>query len=97
MTEGPGVFRLINMNSVTKTYQGKNGPFNAVDNDSLKVEENEIFGLIGESGAGKSTLLRFINALESPTEGHVTVDDTDVFHLSRKQLRQHQKGIGMIF
>ncbi len=88
---------MINMNSVTKTYQGKNGPFNAVDNVSLKVEENEIFGLIGESGAGKSTLLRFINALESPTEGHVTVDDTDVFHLSRKQLRQHQKGIGMIF
>lgn len=85
------------MNGVTKTYQGKNGPFNAVDNVSLKVEENEIFGLIGESGAGKSTLLRFINALESPTEGHVTVDDTDVFHLSRKQLRQHQKGIGMIF
>ena len=85
------------MNSVTKTYQGKNGPFNAVDNVSLKVEDNEIFGLIGESGAGKSTLLRFINALESPTEGHVTVDDTDVFHLSRKQLRQHQKGIGMIF
>ncbi|HIV81319.1 MAG TPA: ATP-binding cassette domain-containing protein, partial [Candidatus Salinicoccus merdavium] len=88
---------MINMNSVTKTYQGKNGPFNAVDNVSLKVEDNEIFGLIGESGAGKSTLLRFINALESPTEGHVTVDDTDVFHLSRKQLRQHQKGIGMIF
>lgn len=88
---------MINMNSVTKTYQGKNGPFNAVDKVSLKVEENEIFGLIGESGAGKSTLLRFINALESPTEGYVSVDDTDVFNLSRKQLRQHQKGIGMIF
>lgn len=92
-----GVFRLINMDSVTKTYDGKNGLFNAVDDVSLKIKENEIFGLIGESGAGKSTLLRFINALESPSQGRVAVDDIDVFTLSGKQLRQHQKGIGMIF
>lgn len=88
---------MIDIRNVTKTYQGKDGPFNAVDNVSLNIDENEIFGLIGESGAGKSTLLRFINALETPTEGHVTVDDTDVFSLSGKKLRQHQKGIGMIF
>lgn len=94
---GTGVSRLINMNGVTKTYQGKNGLFNAVDDVSIKIDENEIFGLVGESGAGKSTLLRFINALETPSEGRVTVDDTDVFSLSGKKLRQHQKGIGMIF
>ena len=88
---------MINMAGVTKTYDGKNGLFNAVDNVSFKVEENEIFGLIGESGAGKSTLLRFINALESPSQGKVTVGDIEVFNLSGKQLRQHQKDIGMIF
>lgn len=88
---------MIRMDNVTKTYQGQNGAFNAVDNVSLNIEKNEIFGLIGESGAGKSTLLRFINALETPTEGHVSVDGTDVFNLSKKKLRYHQKGIGMIF
>ena len=88
---------MINIHNVTKTYQGKNGPFNAVDNVSLNIGANEIFGLIGESGAGKSTLLRFINALETPSEGQVTVDDIDVFSLSGKKLRHHQKGIGMIF
>lgn len=92
-----GVCKLIVMDNVTKTYQGQKGAFNAVADVSLKIDENEIFGLIGESGAGKSTLLRFINALEMPTEGSVSVDDTDVFNLSKKKLRQYQKGIGMIF
>lgn len=91
------MFKVINIHNVTKTYHRKDGPFNAVNNVSLNIDENEIFGLIGESGAGKSTLLRFINALETPTEGHVTVDDTDLFSLSAKKLRYHQKGIGMIF
>ncbi|WP_072709501.1 methionine ABC transporter ATP-binding protein [Lacicoccus alkaliphilus] len=85
------------MNNVTRTYQGQDGEFNAVDDVSLEIGENEIFGLIGESGAGKSTVLRFINALETPTSGVVEVDGTDVFSLSKKKLRAHQKGIGMIF
>lgn len=88
---------MIKMNNVTRTYQGQDGEFNAVDNISLEIGENEIFGLIGESGAGKSTVLRFINALETPTSGVVEVDGTDVFSLSKKKLREHQKGIGMIF
>lgn len=88
---------MITMANVTKTYQGQEGAFNAVDDVSLEIGENEIFGLIGESGAGKSTVLRFINALETPTTGTVKVDGTDVFSLSKKKLRQHQKSIGMIF
>lgn len=88
---------MITMANVTKTYKGQDGAFNAVDDVSLEIGENEIFGLIGESGAGKSTVLRFINALETPTVGTVKVDGTDVFSLSKKRLRQHQKSIGMIF
>lgn len=88
---------MITMSNVTKTYHGQDGAFNAVDDVSLKIGDNEIFGLIGESGAGKSTVLRFINALETPTTGSVEVDGTNVFSLSKKKLRQHQKSIGMIF
>lgn len=45
-----------------------------VKNISLKVEEGELFGLIGPDGAGKTTLLRSICTLLQPTGGKITVE-----------------------
>lgn len=41
--------------------------------------------------------MRFINALEVPDAGHVLVDGVDVEQLSKRELRNHQQNIGMIF
>lgn len=92
-----GVSELIELKSVSKGFIGQNGAFKAVDQVSLFIEKNELFGVIGESGAGKSTLLRFINALEQPDEGQIIVDNVDVQQLSKKELRLYQKKISMIF
>lgn len=89
--------KLIELKNISKKFIGKNGPFKAVDNVSLVIEDNELFGVIGESGAGKSTLLRFINALEKPDSGQVLVNGVDVQQLTKKELRLHQKQISMIF
>lgn len=91
------VASVIELSQVSKYYQGQNGTFKAVDDITLTVKSNEIFGVIGESGAGKSTLLRFINALEQPDEGQVIVDGVLVQDLSSKGLRTFRKDIGMIF
>ncbi|MDN6625906.1 MAG: ATP-binding cassette domain-containing protein [Pisciglobus halotolerans] len=88
---------MIELKNVTKTFNSRNGQLKAVDNISLLIKKHEIFGVIGESGAGKSTLLRFINALETPDEGQVVVDDVDVQQLTKKDLRLFKKRIGMIF
>ena len=88
---------MIEIKNVSKYFTGDDGPFKAVDNVSLTIEDNEIFGVIGESGAGKSTLLRFINALEIPEEGQVIVNGTDIQSLTNRALRAHQKDIGIIF
>lgn len=88
---------MIELKHVSKTYDGLSGTFHAVDDVSLSIRKNEIFGIIGESGAGKSTLLRFINALESIDQGAVYVDGLEVAKLSKRHLRQHRKHIGMIF
>lgn len=82
---------------MTKTFHGLTGTFNALNDVTLTVQDREIFGLIGESGAGKSTLLRFINVLEQPTSGEVTVNGTAVKDLKAGRLRNFQKDIGMIF
>lgn len=88
---------MIQLRNVSKQYQGENGIFKAVDDISLSIERNEIFGVIGESGAGKSTLLRFINGLEVPDAGSVHVDGNNIHELNKKDLRLYQKRVGMIF
>lgn len=88
---------MIELVNTTKRFEGRYGPFFAVDNISLKIHDQEIFGVIGESGAGKSTLVRFINALERPDSGQVKVDNVDVLSLSKRELQQYRKDIGMIF
>ncbi|WP_019153548.1 methionine ABC transporter ATP-binding protein [Robertmurraya massiliosenegalensis] len=88
---------MIEMKSVYKTYKRKNVTTEALKGIDLKVEEGDIFGVIGYSGAGKSTLVRLVNYLERPTGGQVTVDGQMLGNLSDSQLRTMKKQIGMIF
>ncbi len=45
--------------------------FNALKNISFKVNEGEIFGVIGKNGSGKSTLLRVIAGIYKPDSGSI--------------------------
>lgn len=88
---------MIELVNTTKRFEGKSGSFLAVDNISLSIKDQEVFGVVGESGAGKSTLVRFINALERPDSGQVLVDNVEVLSLSKGELQYFRKDIGMIF
>ena len=84
------MIRLINVN---KRY----GELQAVDNISLEIPSNTIFGIIGKSGAGKSTLVRLISLLEPVDSGEIYYGDSRVDTLTGKLLRNQHKKIGMIF
>lgn len=88
---------MIRFEHVSKTFQTKNGPFDALKDVSFEIEKGDIYGVIGYSGAGKSTLIRMVNALETPTYGNVWVEGKDIGTLNQKELRNLRKGIGMIF
>lgn len=88
---------MIRFEHVSKTFQTKNGPFDALKDVSFEIEKGDIYGVIGYSGAGKSTLIRMVNALETPTSGNVWVEGKDIGTLNQKELRNLRKGIGMIF
>lgn len=88
---------MIRFEHVSKTFQTKNGPFDALKDVSFEIEKGDIYGVIGYSGAGKSTLIRMVNALETPTSGNVWVEGKDIGTLNQKKLRNLRKGIGMIF
>ena len=64
---------------------------------SFAVDGNNLVSIIGPSGAGKSTLIRCINRLTEPTSGSVSLDGTELTDLSKKELRNARRDIGMIF
>ena len=84
---------MIDLKNITVDFDG----FKAVDDVSLKVEKNDIYGIVGFSGAGKSTLVRTINLLQRPTSGEVIVNGENILDLSKSELRAKRKNIGMIF
>lgn len=88
---------LIQLTHVKKTFEGKNGRIDAVNDVSLTVEPGDIYGIVGYSGAGKSTLVRLLNGLELPTAGEVIVNKQNILALKNKELRAFRKNIGMIF
>lgn len=57
----------LKIDCVTKQY----GKFTAVDQLSLEIPENQIFGFLGANGAGKTTTFRMILGLIDPTAGTV--------------------------
>lgn len=88
---------MIELVNVEKTYFSKAGDIHALKTTNLKIDEGEVFGIIGLSGAGKSTLVRCINMLEKPTAGKVFVDGEELTAMSEAQLRKTRQSIGMIF
>ena len=69
----------------------------AVDDVSLDIPSNTVYGIIGRSGAGKSTLVRLVSMLEKPDQGEVYYDDRRVDNLLKDELIQERRKIGMIF
>ncbi len=58
---------LIEVNSVTKDFSNHR----ALDNVSIKVPRQSIFGMLGPNGAGKTTLIRIINQIIGPDKGEI--------------------------
>lgn len=87
---------MLELRHVTKRYQTASGTVHALRDVCLKIQDGEIFGVIGMSGAGKSTLVRCINMLDRPDSGEVLVDGRDVAGMSSIELRDLRRGIAMI-
>ncbi len=61
----------IEFKNITKIY----GSTRALDNVSLRFEENKIYGLLGRNGAGKTTLLNIITGRIFADSGEVLIDN----------------------
>ena len=53
----------------------------------LRIDPNQIAGLVGGTGAGKSTLMSLVPRFYDPSTGFVMLDDRDVREITKKSLR----------
>lgn len=67
------------------------------DGLSMCIPRGRITGIMGPSGTGKTTLLKIIGGQVRPDSGQVIVDGKDVCRLSRDELFELRKDIGMLF
>ena len=86
---------MIEIKNLRKTWDDDGSM--VLDDINLRIEDGDIYALVGRSGAGKSTLLRCINGLTSYQSGSLTVDGCEIKDMSEKELRQFRRRIGMIF
>lgn len=66
---------MIDIYNLEKSF----GKTKALSGINLKIEERQVFGLVGTNGAGKSTLLRLLSGVLKPEAGTVTIDDMRVY------------------
>ena len=88
---------MIEIKNVNKMFYQGNKEIVALKDINLTITKGTIFGVIGSSGAGKSTLIRCVNMLEAPSSGAIVIDGVDLTTLSKKQLSEARRDIGMIF
>lgn len=82
----------LELQDVTKRFDGPEGEIIAVDDLSLSVDDGEFLVLLGPSGCGKTTTLRMIGGLEEPSEGDVLFDDIRV-----NDVKPRNRDVAMVF
>lgn len=85
---------MIYFNNVTKKYKGS---VVSLEDINITITQGEFVAIVGHSGAGKTTLTKLILAEESPTNGTVFFESTDINKLSSKNLRKFRRKIGVVF
>ena len=64
---------------------------------NLDVWNGEIVVVLGPSGSGKSTMLRCINLLETPTAGHILIEDKELTGTQKTDVNMLRRDLGMVF
>jgi len=77
---------MIELQNVTKRFGEGAVTVTALDDIDLRVDPGEFVVVLGPSGSGKTTLLNLVGALDTASDGLVTVDGKDISHASRKDL-----------
>ncbi len=89
---------LIHLNGVTKVFVTDEVETHALSGIHLDIQKGEYISIAGPSGCGKSTLLAILGLLDSPSDGHYTLNTQPVQGLKMSErARIRNREIGFIF
>jgi putative ABC transport system ATP-binding protein len=90
--------KVLELNNVHKIYNSSEVKVHAVNGITIDFEEGEFSAIVGPSGSGKTTLLNMIGGLDTPTEGKILVNGTDLSTLKSSDLIDFRmRNIGFVF
>lgn len=85
---------MIKAKNICKSF----GQLQVLKGVDIEVADGEFVSIIGASGAGKTTLLQIIGTLDTPDDGSLEVDGTNVLQLRGNALADFRnKHVGFVF
>jgi len=89
---------FIKIENLTKIYGQGEAAVVALDHVNITLGRGEFVAVMGPSGCGKSTLLHLTGGLDRPSEGTVSLDGQEIFHMDDSHLTElRRRRIGFIF
>ncbi len=85
---------MINLDNISKTYQGQVKVLTGVN---ILIKPGEFVSIVGQSGAGKTTLVRLLIGEEHVDQGRIIIGDWDITKISRHEVPYLRRQIGVIF
>ena len=65
---------------------------------TFSIEKGEFVIILGPSGAGKSTVLNILGGMDTPDEGKIIIDGTDISKFNSKSLTKYRRDdVGFVF
>ena len=93
---------MLEIENLKTNFNTYDGVVKALDGVNLKIEDGEIFGLVGETGSGKSvtcySALKLLPKAGEIVDGTIRLNGEDITNASDERLREIRGGeIGIIF
>ncbi|MGN7103300.1 ABC transporter ATP-binding protein [Ralstonia holmesii] len=89
---------VVKLAGVSRLYRQGGNAVRALQQINLEIRRGDFAVLVGPSGSGKTTLLNVIGGLDSPSEGRVWVDGTEIGQLGKSALSEIRlRKIGFVF
>jgi lipoprotein-releasing system ATP-binding protein len=91
-------FKLLSVQSISKSYPSGNTFRKVLDGLSLEIKKGETIAIVGPSGSGKTTLLNIIGTLDKADSGEIFFEGTDLMKMDSNDFPAFRnRKIGMVF
>ncbi|MBI5214315.1 MAG: ABC transporter ATP-binding protein [Ignavibacteriae bacterium] len=92
------LLRCEDLHKSFSSIEGKEGGLHVLKGINLTIEQGEMTAIVGASGSGKSTLLHILGGIDTPTNGKVFWQETELSTLKKDELTTRRgKFIGFVF